>query len=62
MASVPEITRTIARIEDWKERRGKARGRAETDRLLGEADKLFDELGDMLTEMRRQLLGSGRQR
>jgi hypothetical protein len=51
----------IARIEDWKERRGKARGRAETDRVLGEAHKLFDELSNMLTEMRRQLLDSGRQ-
>jgi hypothetical protein len=41
---------------------GKARGRAETDRLLGEAQKLFDEVSNMLTEMRRELLGSGRQR
>jgi hypothetical protein len=49
MTSVPEITRMIARIEDWKERRGKARGRADTDRVLGEAQKLFDELSDMLT-------------
>jgi hypothetical protein len=30
--------------------------------VLGEADKLFDELSNMLTEMRRQLLGRGRQR
>ena len=52
----------IARIEDWKEGRGKARGRAETDRVLGEAHKLFDEIGDMLTEMRRELLSGGRQR
>jgi hypothetical protein len=52
----------IARIEDWKERRGKARGRAETDRVLGEAHKLFDELGNMLTEMRRELPSRGRQR
>lgn len=50
----------IARIEDWKEERGKARGRAETDRVLSEAHKLFDEIGNMLTEMRREL-GSGRQ-
>ena len=56
MTSVPEITRMIARIEDWKEGRGKARGRAETDHVLGEAHKLFDELGNMLTEMRRELL------
>ena len=56
MASVPEITRMIARIEDW------ARGRAETDRVLGEAHKLFDELSDLLTELRQELLSSGRQR
>ena len=62
MTSVPEITRMIARIEGWKEARGEARGRAETDRVLGEADKLFDELSNMLTEVRRGLLGRGRQR
>jgi hypothetical protein len=50
----------IARTEDWKEEREKARGRAETDRALGEAHKLFDEIGNMLTEMRRALLGRGR--
>jgi hypothetical protein len=52
----------IARIEDRKERRGKARGRADTDRVLGEAHKLFEELSDTLTELRRQLLGCDRQR
>jgi hypothetical protein len=62
VASVPDITRMIARIEDWKEGHGKARGRAETDRMLGEAHKLFDEISDMLSEIRRDLLGSGRQR
>ena len=62
MTTVPEITRMIARIEDWKEGHGKARGRAETDRVLGEADKLFDEISNMLTEMRRELLGGGRRR
>jgi hypothetical protein len=62
VASVPEITRMIARIEDWKEARGKARGRAETDHVLGEAHKLFDELSDMLTGLRRELPGRGRQR
>ena len=62
MTSVPDITRMIARIEDWKEGHGKARGRAETDRVLGEAHKLFDEIGNMLTEMRRELLGSGKGR
>jgi hypothetical protein len=62
VSSVPEITRMIALIGGWKEARGKARSRAETDRVLGEAHKLFDELSHMLTEMRRQLLGRGRQR
>ena len=62
MTSVPEITRMVARIEDWKERHAKARGRAETDRVLGEAHKLFDEVGNMLTEMRRELLDGGRRR
>jgi hypothetical protein len=28
--------------------------------VLGEAHKLFDEISNMLTEMRRELLGSGR--
>jgi hypothetical protein len=51
----------IARIEDWKERRGKARGRAEANRALGEAHKLFDEISNMLTELRRALLGRDRQ-
>jgi hypothetical protein len=30
--------------------------------VLGEAHKLFDEISDMLTKMRRELLSSGRQR
>jgi hypothetical protein len=42
-----------------KEGRGKAR--AETDRVHSEAHKLFDEISNMLTEMRRELLG-GRHR
>jgi hypothetical protein len=62
LPSIPDITRMIARIEDWKEGHGKARGRAETDRVLGETHRLFDEISNMLTEMRRPLLGSGRQR
>ena len=52
----------IARIEDWKEGHGKARGHAETDHVLGEARTLFDEIAIMLTEMRQELLGSGRRR
>jgi hypothetical protein len=42
VTSVPEITRMIARIEDWKEGHGKARGRAETERVLGDAHNLFE--------------------
>jgi hypothetical protein len=60
VTSVPEITRMIARIEGWQEGHGKARGRAETDHVLGEAHKLFDEISNMLTEMRRELLGARR--
>jgi hypothetical protein len=62
VTSVPEITRMIARIEDWKERHGKARGRAETDRVLGEAHKLLDEISNMLAEVRQDLLSSVRRR
>jgi hypothetical protein len=61
VAAVPEITRMIARIEGWKEARGKARGRAETDRVLGEAHRLFDELSDLLPAMWRELLDGSRQ-
>jgi hypothetical protein len=63
VTSVPEITRMIARIEDWRDGHGKPGGRAEAAHRLGEAHKLFDEISNMLTEMRRELLGSvGRQR
>ena len=56
MTSVPEITRMIARIEDWKGQ-GPVLGRAEAARRLEEAHKLLDEVADMLTHMRRELLG-----
>jgi hypothetical protein len=59
---VPKITRMIARIEDWNERCRKARGRTEPEHMLGEARKLFDEISNLLTELRRQLLDRGRQR
>jgi hypothetical protein len=61
LTSVPDITRMIARIEDWREGRGKPGGRAEAAHRLGEAHKLLDEISNMLTEMRRELLGRGRQ-
>ena len=59
MTSVPEITRMIARIEDWKGQ-GQARGRAEAARRLDEAHELLDEVANMLTDMRRTILGGGR--
>jgi hypothetical protein len=62
LTSIPDITRMIARIEDWKEGHGKARGRAETDRVLGEAHKLFDEVNNLLTDMRGEMLGRGGQK
>jgi hypothetical protein len=55
-------TRMLARIEDWKEGHGKARGRAETDRMLSEARQLLTEIQHMLADMRGELLGSSRQR
>jgi hypothetical protein len=50
----------LARIQDWQNGRGKPGGRAEAARRLDEAHKLLDEISDMLAEMRRELLGSGR--
>jgi hypothetical protein len=47
----------LARIAEWQEGHGKAGGRAETARRLDEARKLLDEIADMLTHMRRELLG-----
>jgi hypothetical protein len=57
MTSVANITRMIATGKSGAERRGAAPA---TDRVLGEAHKLFDELSDMLTELRRKLLGNGK--
>jgi hypothetical protein len=62
VTSIPEITRMIARIEDWKDGLRKVRGRAETDRALVEAHKLFDEVNNLLTDMRGELLGRGGQK
>ena len=57
MTSVPDITRMIARIQDWQDGHGKAGGRAEAARRLDEAHKLLDEVANLLIEMRRELLG-----
>ncbi len=62
MTSGPEITRLLARIQEWQDGHGQAGGRAEAARRLDEAHKLFDEVSNMLTDTRRELLGSGRQR
>ena len=62
MTSVPDITRMIARIADWRDGHGKPGGRAEDARRLNEAHKLLDEISNTLTEMRRELLASVRHR
>jgi hypothetical protein len=53
---VPEITRMIARIQEWQDGHGQAGGRAEATRRLEEVHKLLEEIADMLTHMRRELL------
>ena len=53
MTSVPEITR----IQEWQDGHGQAGGRAEAARRQEEAHKLFEEIADMLTHMRRESLG-----
>ena len=62
MTSVPEITRLLAWIADWQDGHGKPGGRADAARRLDEAHKLLDEIGNMLIEMRREMLGAGRAR
>ena len=61
MTSVPDLTRLLARIEDWKGQEP-ALGRAEAARRLDEAAKLLDEIANMLGDVRRELLAGGRQR
>jgi hypothetical protein len=56
MTSVPDITRLLARIEDWKGQ-GPAMGRAEAAGRLEEAHKLIEEIANMLADVRRDLLG-----
>ena len=62
MTSVPEITRLLAWIAEWQDGHGKPGGRAEAARRLDEAHRLLDEIANMLTEMRRTMLGAGRAR
>jgi hypothetical protein len=54
------MTRMLARIADWRDGHGKPGGRAEAVRRLDEAHKLLDEISDMLTEMRGDVLGGRR--
>jgi hypothetical protein len=56
VTSVPDITRMIARIQDWQDGHGQPGGRAETARRIDEAHKLLDEVVNLLTEMRRGML------
>jgi hypothetical protein len=60
MPSIPELTRLLAAIQTWQDGLGQPGGRAEAGRRLDEAHKLLDEVSNMLTDMRRELLGSGR--
>ena len=60
MASVPEVTRLLARIHEWQERHGQPGGRADAARRLEEAHKLLEEISNRLADVRRELLDSGR--
>jgi hypothetical protein len=62
VTSVPDITRLIARIAEWQEGHGKPGGRADAACRLDGAHKLLDEVSNMLGDVRRELLGSSRQR
>ena len=57
MTSIPEITRLQAAIQNWQDGHGQAAGRADTTRRLNEAHKLLDAVANLLTEMRRTMLG-----
>ena len=62
MTSIPDLTRLLTRIHEWQEGHGKPGGRADAARRLDEAHRLLDEIANMLTEMRRTMLGAGRAR
>ena len=62
MTTVPEITRMIARIQEWRDGHGKPGGRAEAARRLDEAHELLEEISTLLSHLRRELLSGGRQR
>jgi hypothetical protein len=54
--TVPDLTRLLARIEDWKSQ-GPTLGRADAARRISEAHKLLDEVANMLDDIRREMLG-----
>jgi glycine cleavage system regulatory protein len=60
MTSVPEITRMLARIQEWKGGHGQVLGPAEAARRLDEALALLTEAGDLLIELRQALRGATR--
>ena len=62
MTSIPELTRLLAAIHTWQDGHGQAGGRAEAARRLDEAHKLLDAISTMLTEIRRTMLGAGKDR
>jgi hypothetical protein len=62
VTTVPDITRLLARVAEWQEGHRKPGGRADAARRLEEAHKLLDEVSNMLGDVRRELLGSGKQR
>jgi hypothetical protein len=62
LTTVPEITRMIARIQEWRDGHGKPGGRAEAARRLDEAHELLEEISTLLSHLRRELLSGGRQR
>ena len=59
MTSIPELTRLLTAIHYWQDGHGQARGRADAARRLDEAHKLLTEVANLLTEMRRTMLGGG---
>jgi hypothetical protein len=62
VTTVPEITRMIARIQEWRDGHGKPGGRAEAARRLDEAHELLEAISDLLSRLRRELPGGGRLR
>jgi hypothetical protein len=60
VTSVPDITRLLARIAERQDGHGKPAGRAEAAHRLEEANKLLDEVSNMLGDVRRTMLTGAR--